>query len=148
MSFFLQRVRDRAEAEDLTQQVFVRLFATQAPERIADPAAFVFRIAANLVHDRSRSRVRPGEVVVLEDYLAELAEEELTPERVLLGKESAADVLRALDELGERTRDMFILFRLEGLRQREIARLFGCSQSTVEKHIMRATVHLLMKFGR
>src|SRR3546814_18012524 len=68
--------------------------------------------------------------------------EDRSPERVLLGQDALQQVLAALAELNERTRDIYILFRLENIRQREIASLYGISQSTVEKEVMRATLHL------
>ena len=49
MSFFLRRIRNRAEAEDLTQEVFVRLIGTTEPDRIKCAEAFVFRVATKLV---------------------------------------------------------------------------------------------------
>jgi RNA polymerase sigma factor (sigma-70 family) len=149
MSFFLRRVGSRAEAEDLTQQVFVRLLASQGLSGLRDPAAFVFRIAANLMRDRHRMAVRRGEHLSLDGdgdpALDAIDVELLTPERVLLGKESMKTILQALEELGERTRDIFILFRLENMTHAEIATLFGCSRSTVEKSIMKAGLHLLLK---
>jgi RNA polymerase sigma factor (sigma-70 family) len=68
--------------------------------------------------------------------------EELSPERVLEGRQSLASVLRALDELDERTRDAFILHRLEGMRHSEIADLYGVSVSSIEKYIIKAIAHL------
>jgi DNA-directed RNA polymerase specialized sigma24 family protein len=50
--------------------------------------------------------------------------------------------LAHLDALGERVKNVFILFRLEGRKQKDIAALYGISVSTVEKHIMAATLHL------
>jgi RNA polymerase sigma-70 factor (ECF subfamily) len=73
--------------------------------------------------------------------------EALSPERVLLSKDSLVDVLRALDELGELTRNIFILFRLENMKQKEIAALYGIAQSTVEKHVMKAVLHLTTRYG-
>ncbi|MDP3749281.1 MAG: sigma-70 family RNA polymerase sigma factor [Phenylobacterium sp.] len=151
MSFFLRRVDDRAEAEDLTQQVFLRLVQGAEREDVANPAAFVFRVATNLLRDRRRSSARRGEQVAIdEDFVSQfhgVCVEDSTPERVLLGRESLAEVLRTLDELGERTRDIFILFRLENMKQQDIATLYGCSRSTIEKHVMKATLHLALKHG-
>ncbi|MDE2306564.1 MAG: sigma-70 region 4 domain-containing protein, partial [Gammaproteobacteria bacterium] len=42
----------------------------------------------------------------------------------------------------DRTRDIFVLFRLEHMKQKDIAALYGIAQSTVEKHVMRAVMHL------
>ncbi len=74
--------------------------------------------------------------------------EQLSPERVLLGRDSLRDVLCTLDELGARTRDIFMSFRLERMKQREIAALYGVGVSTVEKHVMRATQHLTRRYER
>ena len=71
--------------------------------------------------------------------------EDRDPERVLLARESYAEVLAALDELGQRTRDIYVLFRLESMKQKEIAALFGIARSTVEKEVMKATLHLALR---
>jgi DNA-directed RNA polymerase specialized sigma24 family protein len=48
MSFFLRRIKNRTEAEDLTQEVFVRLIGSPEPHRIKCAKAFVFRVATNM----------------------------------------------------------------------------------------------------
>jgi RNA polymerase sigma-70 factor (ECF subfamily) len=73
--------------------------------------------------------------------------EAISPERVLLSEDSLADVLRSLDELGELTRNIFILFRLENMKQKDIAALYGIGQSTVEKHVVKAVLHLANRYG-
>jgi RNA polymerase sigma factor (sigma-70 family) len=152
MAYFLRRVGNRAEAEDLTQEVFVRLIGAGAAAEIDHAEAFVFRIASNLLRDRSRKARRwrwqaksplDGETV---RELAKEFVEDRGPERVLVGRETLAEVLLALDELGERTRDIFLLFRLEGMKQQDIAALHGISASTVEKHVMKAVHHLARRF--
>jgi RNA polymerase sigma factor (sigma-70 family) len=152
MSFFMRRLANRSEAEDLTQQVFVRVLSGDTAE-FDSPQAYIFTVAANLLKDRGRAILRRGVDVVcppddelVEELMAALIEHR-SPERVLLGKEALADALKALDELGERTRDIFVLFRLENMKQAQIASLFGISQSTVEKHVMRATAHLALRRG-
>jgi RNA polymerase sigma factor (sigma-70 family) len=153
MSFFLRRVGDHAEAEDLTQQVFLRLLGSGGVKEPEHAEGFVFTVATNLLRDRARRSARRGPAAIPApdpDLVSELARElaeDRSPERVLLGRESLAEVLRALDELGERTRDMFILFRLENMKQRDIAALYGIGVSTVEKHIMKATLHLAKRYG-
>ena len=152
MSFFLRRLGSRSEAEDLTQQVFVRVLSV-GPAAMENPQAYIFTMAANLLRDRGRATTRrgvdavvPPDAELIDDLMSTLVEDR-SPERVLMGKEALADVLKALDELGERTRDIFILFRLESMKQAQIATLFGISQSTVEKHVMRAMAHLTLRRG-
>lgn len=154
MSFFLRHVRNRAEAEDLTQEVFVRLISTAGPDRIKCAEAFVFRVATNLLIDRSRfasRRSQRGFVPVRSAPVGPLTRglvEDREPGRVLVGRESLLEVLRLLDDLGERTRDIFVLFRLENIKQREIAALYGIGRSTVEKHVMKAALHIETRYGR
>lgn len=146
MSYFLKRTSSREEAEDLTQQVFLRLLSAKGVE---SHAGYVFTCASNLLKDRTRSFSRRVEHISLDDAPEETHEViELDPERIVCGRQEAARVLATLDKLGERTRDMFILFRLEGLRQAEIARLYGCTRDNVEKHVAKATKALMRKYGR
>ena len=141
IAYFQRRVRSREEAEDLTQEVFLRLVRRRDVETIDNPEAFVFRTAINLLRDRSRR----GKT--LSSHLDEMAHgqnafEDLSPERVVNGRQSLQSVLRALDELDERSRDVFILHRLEGMKHAEIANLYGVSVSSVEKYIIKALAHL------
>lgn len=149
MGYFLNRVGDRAEAEDLTQQTFLRLLGGDRSS-VANPAAFVFRVAANLLRDRARLRGAGREALLSLDDEAVVSlapADHLTPERVLLGRETLADLFEGLEELSAGTRDVFVLFRFENLSQREIAARVGLSQAAVEKRLMRATLHLTTKLG-
>ena len=153
MSFFLRRIGDRAEAEDLTQEVFARLIAASEREAVDDPDALVFKIAANLLRDRARKTATRGraQLAEVDDHLVSTLTREFledrTPERVLLARVEIAEVMRALDELGERAKDIYVLFRLENMKQRQIAALYGVSVGTVEKDVARATLHLALRFG-
>ena len=154
LAYFKRRIGDRSEAEDLTQQVFVRLIAHASPEAIDNVDAFIFKVASNLLHDRNRRAMRQArnEEPLLDPHLiSEMASqyvEDFSPERVLLGREALKAALDALDELGELTRNIFILSRLEKMKQRDIAVLYGIAPSTVEKHVMRAMIYLISRVGR
>ena len=154
MSFFLRRVKDPSQAEDLTQEVLLRVFRASTGEHIEHAESYVFRVAINLLRDRARRRQRAGAAIFvpIEDALAGELESQLvedrSPERVFLIEDSLADVMRALAELGELTRNIFILFRLENMKQKEIAALYGIAQSTVEKHVMKAVLHLAVRCER
>jgi RNA polymerase sigma-70 factor (ECF subfamily) len=146
MSFFMRRLGDRSEAEDLTQQVFLRILAAQSEGKLDHPEGFVFTVATNLLRDRGRRQVRRGVCLPLDSLSpADLAHPDLvefSPERILIGRERLGAALAALTELGGRTGEIFVLSRLDSLRQREIAQRFGIGLSTVEKHVIRATRRL------
>lgn len=153
MSYFLRRVGNHAEAEDLTQRVFLRLLGVGHLHEIEHVEGYVFTVAGNLLKDRGRRAMRghgTGAPIPNLDLAREIMSdlvEDRSPERVLLGRESLSEVLKSLDELGEKTRNIFILFRLENMKQREIADLYGIGQSTVEKHVMKAALFLASKYG-
>lgn len=153
MAFFLRRTGNRSEAEDLTQETFVRLMRSNSLDGVAEVNAYVFRVASNLLRDRARaaSRAKRYPISSLEtvshDDLARNCAEDCGPERVLIGRENLSEVLGYLDELGDRTKSIFILFRLEGMKQKDIAALYGMGLSTVEKHVMAAVLHLARRFG-
>jgi RNA polymerase sigma factor (sigma-70 family) len=155
LSYFRRRVKDRSQAEDLVQDALLRVIRACECEVIEHPESYVFKVAANLLKDSRRHAVRHPTVA----YAAVDAEaaggeaeetlvDERSPERVLDGETSLAQVLAALGELNELTRNVFVLFRLEHMKQKDIAALYGIAQSTVEKHVMRAVLHLARRCGR
>ena len=153
IAFFMKRVTNRSEAEDLTQETFLRLINSATLDRSAPPSGYVFRIAANLLADRGRAAARRRYVSAstldqgfLEALTREVVEDR-EPERVLIGRQSLSEVYRTLDELGERTKSIFILHRLEGMKQKEIAALYNVSVTTVEREILRAVLHIAKRFG-
>jgi RNA polymerase sigma factor (sigma-70 family) len=109
--------------------------------------------AANLLKDRARLRQtrQTNAHASLDDPKAKSLQslaEERDPERVLIGKDTLREFLKGLETLGERTRDIFILARIEHMHQRDIAKLFGISVSAVEKHIVKALGHLGARLSR
>ena len=150
-AYFVRRTGNAQEAEDLTQETFVRLIGSSTFENVEEARAFVFRVASNLLRDRVRSRTRLGRFPTLPIDSVAVHEPKLVegidPERVLISRQNLTEVLSCLDELGERTKNIFILFRLEGMRQKDIAAHYGIGLSTVEKHVMAAVLRLTNRFG-
>ena len=118
--FFARRTRDHALAQDLTQETLLRVLGAQRSTEVEKPESYVFTVAMNLLRDRRRSRLKsaPPVFVPIEEAAASELErqltEDLSPERVLLSKESLNDVWRTLSELGERT-DVIATGGLAGL---------------------------------
>jgi RNA polymerase sigma-70 factor (ECF subfamily) len=154
MRFFMSRVMDRTEAEDLTQATFARLLAASGEEELRDPKRFVFGAAINLLRDRARRRKVRNSAQIAAVTSARICDttlefvEDVDPERVLQAKDQLAHVMAALNELKPRTRDMYLLFRLDDMKHGQIAKLYGLSVSSVEKEIIRATRHLAVRFGK
>jgi RNA polymerase sigma-70 factor (ECF subfamily) len=143
MAFFMRRVRDHAEAEDLTQEVFVRMLRSAEGE--GAPDVYVFQIASNLLADRARRfQVRKRHLDALE-ATEDLALDPIDPHRIMVGRAELTAFAAALEELPDRTRAMFILYRMENMGQDKIAETFGISTSAVKKQIAKAMVHLMSR---
>lgn len=127
-----------SEAEDLTQEVFVRLAKRRSDDDIAHVDGYIFQTASSVLTDRARRNiVRHGDRhVTYED--SEHAIEDFSPERVLLAKEQVEMVRNVLAGLPDRVRAAFVLHRFEELAYAEIAKRLGVSVSSVEKYISHA----------
>jgi len=73
--------------------------------------------------------------------------EPIDPDRVLAGRQSLGQVAAALREAPERTRSIFILYRIEQMKKRDIAETYGISTSAVDKHLMKAMALLWARLG-
>lgn len=129
------------DSEDIMQELWLKIERLEAEGPIADPRAYLFRMADNLMHDRVRASMRrtSREQSWTETGLDPAGQDE-TPsaERALIARQRLRRVEMALATLGERTQAIFRRFRLEGVTQSRIAQDEGISVSAVEKHLQRA----------
>lgn len=145
--FIALRIGGGADVDDLVHEVFVR-FARRPPgESVERLDSYLFQTAANLIRDRARrQQVRRLAAPEIEDDAA--AQVPATPEQTLIDRETLTEVRRALADLPERTRHVFLLYRIDGLRHQAIADALGVSISTVEKDVRRAMAHLTRRVRR
>lgn len=146
MAFFLRRSQSHSEAEDLTQEVFIRIAGKQ-DVNMRSAEAYVFQTAANLLRDRGRREKVRQDFAAGVRMVDGIGVEQLDPYRVAAGREQLALLDAALSDLPERTRQIFLLFRYENVSQRTIAESFGISVSAVEKHLRRAMAYLIKVLG-
>jgi RNA polymerase sigma factor (sigma-70 family) len=142
VKYFFRKCGNASEAEDLAQDVLVRALGKAQWDTPEQAKGYIFRIAVNRWNDRLRRGVTHGTVVEWDDAATFAQVEETSPERVLSNEQDLHAVVAALQELGERTRDVFLLFRLEQMKHGQIAEMFGISVSAVEKHVSKAVAHL------
>jgi RNA polymerase sigma factor (sigma-70 family) len=134
----MRRGRSLHDAEDLMQEAWVRLACYELDQPVHKPEAFLMRAALNLSIDVHRQRQSHGEEVMLEDVV--LIDATPSAEAVLLGKERVARLGVCLGRLSEKTRDIFLAHRVDGLSYTEIARSHGISVNAVERHVSKATL--------
>ena len=137
---------ERADAEDLTQEVFLRVRRAAAkldPDR--DPLPWLRSITANLCRDYWRSfgtKLAARSVAVDSPAAAALAHGGPSPEAALLDSEREAWVRRAIAALPESYREVLLLRDFEGIDHAEIAKITGDSPAAVRKRYSRALAKL------
>jgi len=144
LRFFQRRVGAGEDAEDLVQDVFSRL-AKQDLAAIENVQGYIFRVAANVLHDRARRASVRSMVVQRPDDFDIEDERGFTPERILQSREAVQIMVSALYELPEMVRMVFSQYHFDGVAQVDISRRLGLSLSTVEKHMAKANRHLLQR---
>lgn len=147
LAYFRRRVRDASDVEDLVQEVFLRLTVRGAPDHLDGASGYIFQTAASVLADRYRRRtVRHADDHVMLDP-EEHGEAGFDPHRILSGKQALDAAAAALRTMPDRTRMIFLLKRLDGLRHQQIATQLGISVSAIEKHVARAMEHLMIHAG-
>ena len=138
-------VRNAAEAEDVVQEAFVRVWEhrRKLPE-VEQVRAWLVRIALNLALDHTR-RSRP---VQMDEVIAETARS-FAPgtEQQVMGSEELARVLQAMDRLPKAERMVLVLTAFDELSTAEIASVVDRSQSSVRALLFRARERLKQRLG-
>ena len=137
-----------AQAQDLTQEVFLRVFRTLRTFRAAEGsfAAWLARVARNLLIDHYRRTRQERVTDSIEDQLPMLegygASSSARPDQALAGRE-ASEVLQAtLQRLSPELREAVILRDLQEMEYREIAQALAIPEGTVKSRINRGRAEL------
>jgi len=143
--FLIRRLRRREDTRDLLQEVYVRFLTTPDHDLIREPMAYLYRIAANLVHDvqqRERLGLVTFDSTAVEDAAhsaADIWRDELAEP---LSAWQSLDTL--LGQLPEIYQAVLLLRKRDGLSCTEIAQELGISKHTAEKYLYRAIAHIRM----
>lgn len=129
------------------QEAFLKAYEAEHTTEIKEPRAFLFRTAKNLaLNEQDKRRTRRTDAVADFEALTVLldvhADNSGDPEAQALVRERLAEARGAIDQLSPRVREVFVLRKVYGLKQREIAERLGIAESTVEKHIARGLTEM------
>ena len=121
------------EPEDIAQAAFLRLSGRGETEDLANPRAFLYRVAHNLAieeHRREQARRRAEA-----DDETDGETDDRDPERVSIGRERRRLLETAFASLDQRTRQILIMSRQDGLSSAEIARRMSLSPTHIKRLI-------------
>ncbi len=138
--YCLLHIRDRGDAEDLTQETFLKFFQSfERYQHRGKCSAFLYAIASNACRDYYRK--------AKEQYVEEIPER-AEEDREMGTAEIRMDVENAVARLPEELKETAILFFFQGMKQREIAKLMDIKLSLVKYRVTRAKKLLREYLGR
>lgn len=139
-------LRSRAEAEDVVQDVFVRILK-RSPDllTVRDLRVWLIRITWNLSIDRRR-RIRPEQID--EDFAKSLVATNAPADEALGDAQRMKAVLRELEKLPRAERQVLLLSTVEELETPEVAKVLGRSESAVRALLFRARTRLRERLDR
>jgi RNA polymerase sigma-70 factor, ECF subfamily len=152
VNFLYRMVRDAAAAEDLAQEVFLRVYRARGQYLpTAKFTTWMFRIATNLAFNALRDgRYRQMEVSIdhsavdrfgdaeSEPPALEIADRQPSIELELIRRDRAELIRRAVESLPEKQRAAVLLHKYQEMDYDEIARVLGCSESALKSLLFRA----------
>jgi len=137
-----------AESQDLTQEVFVRVFRTLKSFRSTEGSfgTWLTRVTRNLLIDHYRRTRQERVTDSIEDQLPSLEQEGsglgMRPDQALAGREASEILQAALQKLSPDLREAVILRDLQEMEYREIAEVLGIPEGTVKSRINRGRAEL------
>jgi RNA polymerase sigma factor (sigma-70 family) len=145
--YFRRKGLDQSAAEDGAQETFVRISRVD-PGELVSPEAYLFTVASNVFLERGRrARTRREDRHVHIDTV-ELVGSEHSPARIFEGREALIRLSKILEELPSRTKEVFLLNRMDGLTYTQLATRFGVSVGTIEKQVSRALGHIRVRMDQ
>lgn len=135
------------DVDDVIQETYTVLAARETVDDIRHPRAYLFQVAHSIVAAHVR-RARVVSIQAAEDLEGfDPADDAASPEQVVIDRYELKGLAEAIAAMPGQTRQAFILRRVHGLSQREIADRMRLSESTIEKHIARGVRFLIDWFG-
>lgn len=152
--FLLASTRDPDAAETLTQDCLLKAHRNWGSFRgESSVMTWLLRIAINLQKDQWRSRrlqfwkQTNVNAVDAETAANWLVSGESSPEAQAMAKDQVRLVWKAVEQLSDRQRAVFMLRHIEEMDIQEIAKTIGLSEGTIKAHLSRAMVHVRKELG-
>jgi RNA polymerase sigma-70 factor (ECF subfamily) len=151
LRYFTRLANDSALAEDIVQDLYLKITALSPDYEVEDPVAFLFKMAHNVYLNQlralqsGRNRDNAWSEVSRHRIGSDEIADEPSPETQTAGRQQLQKAMGALGELPDKTQAIFRLHKFDGLSQAEVAARLDISLSSVEKHLSSALKHLMLR---
>lgn len=148
LRLWLRKRLPAANVDDVVQEAYCRIAALEGSAHILNGRAYLFRVAGNIVLEQARrARIVSIDSAGQSDF-EDVADEEPSPERVVAARRDLDQVKGLIAGLPERCRKVFVLRRIEGLPQKEVAARLGVTENVVEQQSVRGLRLILAALSR
>jgi RNA polymerase sigma factor (sigma-70 family) len=148
LNFLLRRSTTKQQAQDLSQEAYLRLLRVERTDLILQPRAYLFRIAANLIYEKRVSSYRHSEnsTFSLEEVeeLAGICNPSLDYE----SEQSLEHLTKIVEKLPATYQAILVMRKRDGLSHSEIATKLNISIHTVRKYLVRAVAECRKTSGK
>lgn len=129
--------------DDIVQEAYAKLSGLPSVDHILNPRSYFFSTAHSiLLQEIRRQKVVPIDAIEAGESF-DVAGPEPSPDQLFEAREELMMVIETINSLPEKCRQVFILRKIHGLSQRDIAARLGIAESTVEKHLARGIRKLM-----
>lgn len=142
-NFIFYKCGDIQQAEDLTQEAFIKLWDNCAKVAFEKAKSFLYTVANNAF----LNEVAHKKVVLKHQVSLQKSSTNITPEFILEEKEFMVKLKAEISNLPVKQREVFLLSRMEKKKYREIAEITGISIKGVEKRMSQALMTLRKSIG-
>jgi RNA polymerase sigma factor (sigma-70 family) len=152
--FFAARFGSTEQAEDLIQELYLKVSGLAPGQPVQNPGGYLYRLAMNLMIDQVRQRQRAvtRDSAWRQAHNLNVGGEDVADmpdmEDALTARRRLAALIDSLNTLPTKTQQVFRLHKFEGLTHAQTAARLGISQRSVEKHVSAALKALLARMER
>lgn len=143
--YLLRKTRDNELSSDLVQETFLRVAERDQQEQARFLPSYIFKIADNLLIDHSRKAWVRKTDSVPDEVLASVVDEHARPDEDALRAIELQQLKTILRGLPVRSRQVFLLCRLEGWTYGEVAEHLDISVSSVRKDLAQAMEYVVKR---
>lgn len=146
-SYALKIIGDKTISKEIVLDTFTNLWINRSKlSKVSDFRSYIYSSIRNGAVDYIR-KFRRSDIESLSDNYNHILEIKQTPEDIVVSEQELSKINEAIDQLPPRCKEILYLVKEEKLKYKEVAKILGISERTVENHIATAISRLALQLG-